>query len=123
MLDMCTGVEEQRHVIRPMLAHERECHVRQQAIEKRRLGPFVLRRHPEDPQIFRDRSRRKIGQRERQELRAELRDREIARCVGVDDLANQRSEEHTSELQSLMRISYAGFCLKKKKKKRDRYEQ
>src|SRR3546814_9708662 len=28
----------------------------------------------------------------------------------------QRSEEHTSELQSLMRISYAVFCLKKKKK-------
>src|SRR3546814_9149486 len=27
-----------------------------------------------------------------------------------------RSEEHTSELQSLMRISYAGFCLKKKNK-------
>src|SRR3546814_1704360 len=27
----------------------------------------------------------------------------------------RRSEEHTSELQSLMRISYAGFCLKKKK--------
>src|SRR3546814_10800831 len=30
--------------------------------------------------------------------------------------APQRSEEHTSELQSLMRISYAVFCLKKKKK-------
>src|SRR3546814_10224518 len=30
---------------------------------------------------------------------------------------HQRSEEHTSELQSLMRISYAVFCLKKKKKK------
>src|SRR3546814_1838349 len=30
---------------------------------------------------------------------------------------NNRSEEHTSELQSLMRISYAVFCLKKKKKK------
>src|SRR3546814_8716702 len=29
-----------------------------------------------------------------------------------------RSEEHTSELQSLMRISYAVFCLQKKKKKR-----
>src|SRR3546814_8237135 len=29
-------------------------------------------------------------------------------------LANARSEEHTSELQSLMRISYAVFCLKKK---------
>src|SRR3546814_5572280 len=30
--------------------------------------------------------------------------------------AQARSEEHTSELQSLMRISYAVFCLKKKKK-------
>src|SRR3546814_1506354 len=30
--------------------------------------------------------------------------------------ASGRSEEHTSELQSLMRISYAVFCLKKKKK-------
>src|SRR3546814_8441382 len=30
--------------------------------------------------------------------------------------ANARSEEHTSELQSLMRISYAVFCLTKKKK-------
>src|SRR3546814_4716345 len=30
---------------------------------------------------------------------------------------SRRSEEHTSELQSLMRISYAVFCLKKKKKK------
>src|SRR3546814_3376761 len=29
--------------------------------------------------------------------------------------ATKRSEEHTSELQSLMRSSYAGFCLKKKK--------
>src|SRR3546814_9171915 len=28
--------------------------------------------------------------------------------------SNMRSEEHTSELQSLMRISYAGFCLQKK---------
>src|SRR3546814_17464975 len=32
--------------------------------------------------------------------------------------ARIRSEEHTSELQSLMRISYAVFCLKKKKKER-----
>src|SRR3546814_6996614 len=32
----------------------------------------------------------------------------------------RRSEEHTSELQSLMRISYAVFCLKKKKKVNDR---
>src|SRR3546814_948436 len=32
----------------------------------------------------------------------------------VDEIAKQRSEEHTSELQSLMRNSYAVFCLKKK---------
>src|SRR3546814_9028330 len=32
-----------------------------------------------------------------------------------------RSEEHTSELQSLMRISYAVFCLKKKKSRRTQY--
>src|SRR3546814_9543387 len=34
-----------------------------------------------------------------------------------------RSEEHTSELQSLMRISYAVFCLKKKKKKQQNNKQ
>src|SRR3546814_2414094 len=34
----------------------------------------------------------------------------------VNRRARARSEEHTSELQSLMRISYAVFCLKKKKK-------
>src|SRR3546814_1535552 len=33
----------------------------------------------------------------------------------IRELDGRRSEEHTSELQSLMRISYAVFCLKKKK--------
>src|SRR3546814_8236510 len=43
----------------------------------------------------------------------------LARCAGAEpffSLSEQRSEEHTSELQSLMRISYAVFCLKKKNK-------
>src|SRR3546814_7424299 len=35
----------------------------------------------------------------------------------LDNALGQRSEEHTSELQSLMRISYDVFCLKKKKNK------
>src|SRR3546814_6341389 len=35
--------------------------------------------------------------------------------AGLASLLTARSEEHTSELQSLMRISYAVFCLKKKK--------
>src|SRR3546814_9892964 len=47
---------------------------------------------------------------------------EAARHLGITQprvsrlLKGTRSEEHTSELQSLMRISYAVFCLKKKKK-------
>src|SRR3546814_4394590 len=35
--------------------------------------------------------------------------------AAIDGNPDDRSEEHTSELQSLMRISYAVFCLKKKK--------
>src|SRR3546814_1826659 len=64
-------------------------------------------------------------------LRSEILDVEIDLAGGPDDrhLADhfsrprlgrpkrQRSEEHTSELQSLMRISYAVFCLKKNKKR------
>src|SRR3546814_2953103 len=38
------------------------------------------------------------------------------RKAGRSCRTDGRSEEHTSELQSLMRISYAVFCLKKKKK-------
>src|SRR3546814_6242354 len=38
----------------------------------------------------------------------------IGRIGGVSEAIGGRSEEHTSELQSLMRISYAVFCLKKK---------
>src|SRR3546814_7423208 len=38
--------------------------------------------------------------------------------MGKSKFIRQRSEEHTSELQSLMRISYAVFCLKKKNNKK-----
>src|SRR3546814_9244848 len=45
-----------------------------------------------------------------------LRDIQAATPEQVRDVAREwRSEEHTSELQSLMRTSYAVFCLKKKK--------
>src|SRR3546814_8201967 len=46
--------------------------------------------------------------------RAALAEHDGALAVPCDK--DLRSEEHTSELQSLMRISYAVFCLKKKKK-------
>src|SRR3546814_7245201 len=51
------------------------------------------------------------GQRRDHHCRRE--DPAAAESIGPD--AERRSEEHTSELQSLMRISYAVFCLKKKK--------
>src|SRR3546814_5486031 len=56
-----------------------------------------------------------LGRRRRQ-ARAQLapcKSRDAAECELF--LVEGRSEEHTSELQSLMRISYAVFCLKKKK--------
>src|SRR3546814_10208129 len=42
----------------------------------------------------------------------------VRREPGIRSSSRARSEEHTSELQSLMRISYAVFCLKKKKLKK-----
>src|SRR3546814_3253118 len=47
-------------------------------------------------------------------LRGILEKLEFRRMFSGEMDANNRSEEHTSELQSLMRISYAVFCLKKK---------
>src|SRR3546814_8730388 len=41
----------------------------------------------------------------------------------VKEIMQSRSEEHTSELQSLMRISYAVFCLKKKQPQNDTNRQ
>src|SRR3546814_5336327 len=48
------------------------------------------------------------------------RSRMTSACAAIDSRSSRpgtRSEEHTSELQSLMRISYAVFCLKKKNRK------
>src|SRR3546814_7101108 len=52
--------------------------------------------------------------RQRSTPRAAMRRENSHRQIAI---ATSRSEEHTSELQSLMRISYAVFCLKKKKHK------
>src|SRR3546814_3968752 len=56
------------------------------------------------------RRRNRLGQ-----PREQIDDREATRDQHVGDWRDTRSEEHTSELQSLMRISYAVFCLNKKK--------
>src|SRR3546814_10283789 len=54
---------------------------------------------------------------ERRRIRRERRTEPAFRTrLASPDKWQERSEEHTSELQSLMRISYAVFCLKKKNK-------
>src|SRR3546814_7152623 len=63
--------------------------------------------------------RREIAHLLRDLHRAEFGAAHRAEVGGLGAFRRQgRSEEHTSELQSLMRISYAVFCLKKKKKTR-----
>src|SRR3546814_19583037 len=73
----------------------------------------------------RDRRAVRLGGLDHRQCPAVGRHREIAilvrggkrRAGDRHEKQSERSEEHTSELQSLMRISYAVFCLKKKKKK------
>src|SRR3546814_3572973 len=73
-------------------------------IESARLGAERLAR------MSHDELRQEIARRVYM-LENELKEREERRAA----IEEARSEEHTSELQSLMRISYAVFCLKKKK--------
>src|SRR3546814_6917907 len=71
-----------------------------------------IRRMGERHQSRRDRRRSPAaGPSSRPIERPGISDRAIEERLG----RRQRSEEHTTELQSLMRISYAVFCLKKKK--------
>src|SRR3546814_4003461 len=72
----------------------------------RQLHPRVLRT-PSAPPASRARSDRLVPAGPRSSTCL------LKACNGLPD--TERSEEHTSELQSLMRISYAVFCLKKKK--------
>src|SRR3546814_6116945 len=83
------------------------------AFERNRLGDFHR------PGVDRDRNiqLRKGGHHIAMEIRhGHRRQREMA-FASVRSPDPERSEEHTSELQSLMRISYAVFCLKTKKKR------
>src|SRR3546814_7161524 len=64
---------------------------------------------------------REVARRIRMKYAAKLKflsDESFDEASHIDKLLRDRSEEHTSELQSLMRISYAVFCLKKKKNKK-----
>src|SRR3546814_3735429 len=71
------------------------------------------------PQLLRDLAARflRTGAHGRIFPRARRRAGDLPGQMDLCAHAEIRSEEHTSELQSLMRISYAVFCLKKKKQK------
>src|SRR3546814_2610478 len=80
--------------------------------------------HPDRPAERAGHLRRDIPFRPRPRCRASSQFAEKARRYGLEPHRRhlgERSEEHTSELQSLMRISYAVFCLKKKKNKSTTY--
>src|SRR3546814_10581923 len=73
-------------------------------------GPIRPRRGPSVREQYRNRER--FEQLARGAAQGPLLEPRVTVAAGDQ----QRSEEHTSELQSLMRISYAVFCLKKKKR-------
>src|SRR3546814_7249593 len=85
------------------------------------LFPYttLFRSQPEVRQVAADDLGQRGGDEQQQGFHSVLSDR--GNLAMPDDLSRlrarrcARSEEHTSELQSLMRISYAVFCLKKKK--------
>src|SRR3546814_3928036 len=96
-------------------AHRRKTSGGDRRIGARNVGssePSAPRSHGECVEIYADRQSHLHGRRQpedgaQSEMVAALSRRSATRL--------SRSEEHTSELQSLMRISYAVFCLKKKK--------
>src|SRR3546814_7435967 len=72
-------------------------------------------RHPDEPAL-RGRSMTRVTNLAAQNLSLALLQQTQSRVMDAQvQISTGRSEEHTSELQSLMRISYAVFCLKKKK--------
>src|SRR3546814_10003563 len=81
------------------------------------LDPIALTAHRDRTDLRRGIER--IAHRHGAELRAQRIDHLVVPIAAHDNPGERRarSEEHTSELQSLMRISYAVFCLKKKKPK------
>src|SRR3546814_4147998 len=81
-----------------------------------RIGPNTVQRiHPPHGPVAESRG---LGRNQRRRP-AEIPQgrKRFVRGGSLGVLHCERSEEHTSELQSLMRISYAVFCLKKKKRK------
>src|SRR3546814_4903772 len=90
-----------------MLGEPFQCFPRQVDAVEQRIGAFEARERAQRMAVVIEAAvRRHCGL---QRILARVTEGRVA------DVVRERSEEHTSELQSLMRISYAVFCLKKKK--------
>src|SRR3546814_7432155 len=98
------------------LCRSAQCGAPRAGAARRRMAGRATDRHPECRRPPRTRGREAADPYAR---RASERLVHRVRCAGAVD---RRSEEHTSELQSLMRISYAVFCLKKKKIKQEQQQ-
>src|SRR3546814_6671412 len=72
--------------------------------------------------LFPERSGARLGSERYLYRHASVHGPAIVRRRPADRVPADRSEEHTSELQSLMRISYAVFCLQKKKTKQPKIQ-
>src|SRR3546814_9043428 len=79
-----------------------------------KLGADIVEHRADEPPGQRRRHQHRDQPAQRCADRREPRDRPLVQHS--DDVLHIRSEEHTSELQSLMRISYAVFCLTKQKR-------
>src|SRR3546814_967361 len=107
-LALCSSPQFHRHARLQPALRLRRCDFHQQVLDC--LGEVAnrfRRRHPYDP--------REGGSADGKALAGERR--VAVRAYEQPGRLAKRSEEHTSELQSLMRISYAVFCLKKKNNK------
>src|SRR3546814_7052648 len=88
---------------------------RMRALEEARRREDLERNRNQDEERRRAEENRRAEEQARTAGETEAEPQEAAAAPEANVVETPRSEEHTSELQSLMRISYAVFCLKKKK--------
>src|SRR3546814_6526633 len=110
------GEQAVRHALAAELHH---------LLQRRAMAVVELQEVPDQPRRVIDRSAQLLQVRRRiaedrvlhgvAQVGEPRRGLVLQEVAPVDAIGVGRSEEHTSELQSLMRISYAVFCLKKKK--------
>src|SRR3546814_9932504 len=116
MSDVCSSDLIWRQQDRPAHHHRRNEEGNEARPRRHPVGPLRQGLRARQP----GRPARAEGQPQGRRRASARKDRRRTARDDAVDRQEPRSEEHTSELQSLMRISYAVFCLKKKNKKRDR---